>query len=314
VKLQAAEYKENITLFRQKAQQMTLKYAIKGLNITPASSSSQISILQAADAESPRITHTATTSLISSIRQDSILEPTVLPVNRSKKLSKLSLSKRKTEDNRTPTSEKDPKETKDSTANTKNQKSTPTTSKYFKSTSMTVTTTSSDNFEIVNKPLNSDGKTLQPVTTNNTIPNNNQSDNQPATFELDEVHQLSKSSPPRDRDECPPVVHHIAPRSELELDSNTPNFNHSETLNHSSDEVCSVDNLYTTHSPNSLYTTPQPPPSAKPKVSTIKDVSNDATISNRIEVDTNTNTIILDPPVSRKRALLSLGKSKRLKM
>ncbi|KAG2187432.1 hypothetical protein INT44_005120, partial [Umbelopsis vinacea] len=272
----AAEYKENIALFRQKAQQMTLKYAIKGLNSTPGSSSSQKPILQAADAESSRIPHTATPSLPHLISQDTILEPTILPIHRSKKMGKLSLSKRKTEDNRVPTSERDPKETKGSTVNTKNQMSTPTTSKYFNNPSKAAATTPSSSHEVVNTPLNSDGETLQPVTTNSTIPNNNQSDNQATAFELDEVHQVPKLSSQRDSDECSPKTHHIAPRNEIVQDINTLNHIHPEALNHSSDDVGNAGNLYTTHSPNPICTTPQPPPTANPNVPAIKDDTNNA--------------------------------------
>ncbi|CAO3680996.1 unnamed protein product [Umbelopsis ramanniana] len=307
----AAEYKENIALFRQKAQQMTLKYAIKGLHTTPASSSSQTSttpLLPGAD--SPRFSHTATTSEISSIGQDSTSESVNPPVNRSKKLSKLSLSKRKAEDSREPKFEKEPNGMKNSTLNITRQ---PTTSKYFKSASMAVTTTSSNSSEAVNKPLSNDGETLPPIITNNTIHNNNQSDSQPANFEQDKARQLSELSSQHDHDGPPPVDDQITPRSKLVQDSNTLSPSQTEASSHYSDKICSVDNLYTTHSPTSICTTtPQPLSSANTIASAIKEDANLASINNRIE--TNTNTIILDAPVSRKRALLSLGKSKKLKM
>jgi hypothetical protein len=289
---------------------MTLKYAIKGLHATPASSSSQTSMTPLPGADSPGFPHTATTSVISTIGQDSTSEPVNLPVNRSKKLSILSLSKRKAEDSREPTFEKDTKGMKNSTLDIARQ---PTTSKYFKSTSKAVTTTSSNSPEAVNKPLSSDGETLPPVITNNTIHNNNQSDSQPANFEQDEAHQLSELSSQHDHDGYPPVDDQIASRSKLVQDSNTLIPSHTEASSHCSNKICSVDNLYTKHSPNSICTTtPQPPSSANPIASAIKDDANLASINYRIE--TNTNTIILDAPVSRKRALLSLGKSKKLKM
>lgn len=289
---------------------MTLKYAIKGSHITPASSSSQTSITPSPGSNSPIFPHTETTPVISSKGQDSTSEPVNVSANRSKKLSKLSLSKRKAEDSREPISEKEPKRMKNSTFNITRQ---PSTSKYLKSTSMAVTTASSNSPERVNKPLSSSGETLPPIITNDTICNNNQSDSQSANFEQDEAHQLSELSSQNGHDGSPLVDDQITFRRKLVQGLNTLIPSQTEALSHCSDKICSVDNLYTTQSPTSICaTTSQPPSSADSIAYAIKDNVNLASINNPIE--TNSNTIILDAPVSRKRALLSLGKSKKLKM
>ncbi|KAH8555346.1 hypothetical protein BGW37DRAFT_133953 [Umbelopsis sp. PMI_123] len=284
---------------------MTLKHALNGLNTTEPTSSCQTPLLGAADPISPVTTQTTSTS---SIDQDGTLESSTLPAIRSKKLSKMSLSKRKPEKDNIPSSQKEQTEMKDKMMNIISQTSTSVTSKYFAITS-TKAIPSSNNIETVDNPLNIGGETQQPLTTNKIISGNSEPEDRSPSFEPP-LHTFSNSLSKTCSHGYDAVAKQIEQKNESADVASTLSSNHNNTTEHSANNHYSVDGVHTTPpSTNSICTTSRNP-SASIAYSTIRDDSKLVNISNRFE----SNAIILDPPVSRKRALLSLGKSKKLKM